>query len=498
MYAKGTRNEYFNRVNSAPPDEGEPDLKNIQINFNLFAKEFKLNSGPAANTSAKKTAEPKKELRADAAVFEPSNKNLSASSPVFELSFKSFSTPYSEPELTNNEKKDSGNNDSLSPIPEASNFNKVLNSKDTPESTNDVTTQTPMPNLDTQLLDQQNSTSTIPEQSEIPKILSVVNETQEDQILPYQNSLIKTSKGKKGEEKKIVREVIGQVQWRKAKTAEEEKISKKAKEYTRRYTATQDEQEKIKKQVRVTLNKLSSNNLEKLSREILETSKKSHDCLKLVVSGIFEKAWSENKYTQMYSGLCKFLKSNFENYKYSIEDTKLPSTKNYFKYELLYMCEETFQYNPDENDFTGLSDEIRKEKLSKLKKKTLGNARFIGELFNVNLITTKITLECVNSLLELYERENNEDKLEGAFVILQTGGISFERPKVKLFSDEIYQRLDRFSRNPDLSSKNKFKIVDLQDFRHSRWKNLHKEELKKVEEIHADFQNEILRKYGHN
>ncbi|OMJ90882.1 hypothetical protein SteCoe_6641 [Stentor coeruleus] len=305
---------------------------------------------------------------------------------------------------------------------------------------------------------------------------------------------------RQGEDRKI-RETI-RVTWRKAKTAEEQKISDKAKEYTRKFTVTVAEQEAIKKKVRITLNKLSPNNLEKLSNEMLETCKKSHDYLKLVVSGIFEKAWSETKYTQMYSSICKYLKQSFEDFKYPDTDSsRLPQTKNYFKYELLYMCEETFKKNPEENDLASLPENKKQEILDKLKKKTLGNVRFIGELFNVNLITANIILECITSLLDLFEKDVNEDKLEGACVLLLTGAGSFERPKLKDETERIYKRLKNIETGFNISTKNKFKILDLQEHREAGWKNLEKGELKKVEEIHADFhneQNEILKRHGYN
>ena len=314
--------------------------------------------------------------------------------------------------------------------------------------------------------------------------------------------VVKLNKGKKGDDKKMVREpqIICQVQWRKAKTVEEEKISKKAKQYSQRFSVPTVEQEKIKKQVRITLNKLSPNNLEKLTKDILETCKKSHDYLKLVVSGIFEKAWSETKYTQMYSTLCKSLKTSFEKFAYPGQEN-LEREKNAFKYELLFMCEDTFKYNSGDNDFAGLSNEETAIKIEKIKKKTLGNVRFIGELFNVNLITANTILECVYSLLDMFEKENNEDKLEGACVLLLTGAASFERSKLKASTDEIYNRLRRILENSTICPKNRFKIIDLQEFRASGWKNLQKEKLKKVEEIHADHQNEqneILKRHGYN
>ena len=306
---------------------------------------------------------------------------------------------------------------------------------------------------------------------------------------------------KNQEEKRITREVTQKLIWRKAKTAEEQKISEKAKAYTRKFTATVAEQEKIKKEIKSTLNKLSPNNLGKLIVSITDTCKKSHDCLKLVVSGIFEKAWSEKKYTQMYSDICKTLKSSMEGYRYpDIDPSKLPDTRNYFKYELLYMCEETFNKNHQEEIPVSLTEEQKLDRLKKLKEKTLGNVRFIGELFNVNLITAKIVLECVTGLLDLFESENNQDRLEGACLLLHTGGATFERSKVLQETNRIYERLTAIS-NMDITTKNKFKIMDLKEFRETGWKVGQNEGLKKVEEIHADHmmeQEEIKRRHGYN
>ena len=325
-----------------------------------------------------------------------------------------------------------------------------------------------------------------------------------EQIMKFRNREVEEARIQKNrknqDEKRITREVTQKLVWRKAKTAEEQKISEKAKAYTRKFTATVVEQEKLKKEIKSTLNKLSPNNLQKLTILIMDTCKKSHDCLKLVVSGIFEKAWSEKKYTQMYSDICKTLKSGMEGYRYpDIDPSKLPETRNYFKYELLYMCEETFNKNHQEEIPAALTEEQKLDRLKKLKEKTLGNVRFIGELFNVNLITAKIVLECVTGLLDLFESESNQDRLEGACLLLHTGGATFERSKVLQETNRIYDRLTAIS-NTDISTKNKFKIMDLKEFRESGWK-AQKEGLKKVEEIHADHmmeQEEIKRRHGYN
>ena len=106
--------------------------------------------------------------------------------------------------------------------------------------------------------------------------------------------------------------------------------------------------------------------------------------------------------------------------------------------------------------------------------KTLGNVRFIGELFKVNLISAKIVLECINGLLDLFESEHNEDKLEGACLLLLTGGSTFERINIKPVTSKIFERLETLMKS-SISSRIKFKIVDLTEFRANNWENIQKE-----------------------
>lgn len=579
------------RISSAPPDEGEPDLK-YNPSFNLNAAEFRPGIPLYPKPNAIQKPMGKGELRANASSYEPAKpKPLSFDAPSFEFKSSALEfVPLTFPSPGLSENTPTFVPSSIStlkePIKDLSQVEDFIMEPIKPEAQKSEE-QTPTEILEPEVLKDQEKVmevdkveeiieenedkienigkmelsevqevnevliEALPEESEkVDKVFDEYDETYKEEVeeekqvalevVPEESKkrvydfediknlklmffkdpnffivpppiiemkervveVIKTFRGKRQGEERKIKETVCRITWRKAKTAEEQKISDRAKEYVRRFTVTVAEQEAIKKKVRVTLNKLSPNNQEKLSNEILETCKKSHDYLKLVVSGIFEKAWSETKYTQMYSNICKFLKANFEDYKYPDADSiGILKSKNYFKYELLYMCEETFKKNPEENDLATLDENKKQEVLAKLKKKTLGNVRFIGELYNVNLITANIILECITGLLDLFEKDVNEDKLEGACVLLLTGAESLERPKLKLATDSIYLRLKTILKNFNISTKNRFKIIDLQEYRDSGWKTLAKEELKKVEEIHADFhneQNEILKRHGYN
>ena len=80
----------------------------------------------------------------------------------------------------------------------------------------------------------------------------------------------------------------GQIEtWRKVRTIEEEKISQKAKETTLKLSMTREESEKLKRKIKITLNKLSPSNCEKLQIELANLAKLSRENLEYLIENIF-------------------------------------------------------------------------------------------------------------------------------------------------------------------------------------------------------------------
>lgn len=269
-------------------------------------------------------------------------------------------------------------------------------------------------------------------------------------------------KNKKFSEREIIRievfKTADNETWRKKKSAEEEKISEQAKKTTIKITSTIEEEEKIKRKIKVTLNKLSPNNFEKLKLELIGLGKESRSSLHLLVVCIFEKAWSEHKYTQMYAELCKNLKAEFEEYMFE-GDVKSDKKINHFRYNLLDVVGNTF-HNTSEIPSSSKDPEAL---ASLIKKKTQGNVRFIGELLKVGLISEKIIQNCVETLLSLENASPlalDEDKIEGACILISTAGHCFEKPKLISGTNMIFEYLNQIlSINSTISSKLKFAIM---------------------------------------
>ena len=120
-----------------------------------------------------------------------------------------------------------------------------------------------------------------------------------------------------------------------------------------------------------------------------------------------------------------------------------------------------------ENAFKNASESSTKAKDPEtqallMKKKTQGNVRFIGELLKVGIITAKMIQNCVETLLWADESQFiiDEDKIEGACILISTAGACFEKPMLVEETNKIFAHLSDFVLgNEEISSKIKFKAM---------------------------------------
>lgn len=141
-----------------------------------------------------------------------------------------------------------------------------------------------------------------------------------------------------------------------------------------------------------------------------------------------------------------------------------------FKKNVLYVCQEVFEADPSEHDFAGLTEEEVAAKKAAIKKRTLGNVRFIGELFKVGFISARTVLNCVYDMTHPMMKEEQdfreidldevtEDKLEGAVMLLKTGGNKFIEPKLREKTNYIMRFLEHIISSERLSARVKFLLM---------------------------------------
>lgn len=503
------------RIASAPPDEGQPQLKAFTkpLPFNLNAIDFvpqNVNTPSKPSPATEFTDKSGTSLDPKASEFQPISNSL-PSKPL-EMSIPEFipsnppipTQPAEEPKPTNFNAGFAFNvnamdfNPIAATIPQVAVISEPVSQKELENEkltdyiiTNREVTEEELA-LDLNENDLQDEFKYVYSPDMILKVASEVESNIElshlmrfrdrptflDEPLPKRkNSRIVKDQEWRGKHGKFHRNQ-NQIQWRHITDEEvistQQKFLEKAKEHKARREAPVEEQEAAKKKIKITLNKLTPNNFDKLKEQLLEIGKQSLSNLTLLTSGIFDKAWSEVKYTQMYANLCQYLKQEFEGY--VIPEPEGENDKNviytqYFKTELLGLCQTVFSSEPDEQEFMGLSEEQIDKKKFMNKKRTLGNVRFIGELFKVKLITPKTVLTCIQELLGLsslnqisktdfWNYQVNEDKLEGVQILLSTGGSYFDSPKVKVRTDKIIlfirQMVDKV---PGIPSRIKFLLL---------------------------------------
>jgi translation initiation factor 4G len=166
-----------------------------------------------------------------------------------------------------------------------------------------------------------------------------------------------------------------------------------------------------------TLNKLSPLNIAKLRNQLYEISIRNEENLKILVEKIFIKACFEKKYTGMWANLCNYISALYKSGKKNDENQEA-ATGNSFKGALLSLSQTLFENFEQGNVDSGYL----------VKKKLMGNINFIGELYKMKLIPPKTIHRCLQSLLESNEDNTyNEDKVEGAAVLIKSAGEKIER-----------------------------------------------------------------------
>jgi translation initiation factor 4G len=137
--------------------------------------------------------------------------------------------------------------------------------------------------------------------------------------------------------------------------------------------------------------------------------------------------------------------------------------------------------------------ELLDEKLSKAKRRSLGNIRFIGELFKLGMLTEGIMHDCINRLLK---QETDEENLECLCKLLTTIGKDIDKTQAAKLMKEHFEKLDKIigrTRRPaaNISSRIRFMILDVIELRHNIWVPRRTENAPKtIDEIHREIEEE--------
>ena len=268
-------------------------------------------------------------------------------------------------------------------------------------------------------------------------------------------------------------------------------------------TAT-DETEAVCKQVRGLLNKLTLEKFDSISKKMLDLPLKNMEVLLAVIDLIFDKAVEETRFADMYAQLCHRMAMSLPDFpagKNKIIGALLTfadyvdqliaeqggdddryALKNLFRRMLLSTCQREFEkkaeWSMNPEDRKRVTDDMAQEEVDqitaeeatrrKLKRRTLGNIHFIGALFKLNMLSEKIMHECVRHLLRDIAHPE-EEEMESVCDLMNRVGIKLDRPAAKAYVDAYFERLQALSAHEELSSRVRFKILDIIELRERNW-----------------------------
>ncbi|KAI2630829.1 hypothetical protein GGR54DRAFT_635437 [Hypoxylon sp. NC1633] len=271
----------------------------------------------------------------------------------------------------------------------------------------------------------------------------------------------------------------------------------------------------VQRKVKAALNKMTPENFEKISDQILQIAAQSKDetdgrTLRQVIQLTFEKATDEAHWASMYA---KFCKKMLETMSPEIRDENIKDKTGQvvnggalFRKYLLNRCQEEFErgWKPEglepkqgedkkAQEAAMLSDEYYIAAAAK--RRGLGLVQFIGELYKLGMLTERIMHECVRKLVD-YSGIPDEAEVESLCKLLRTiGGNLDSAEKGKPMMDAYFGRIQSMVDLEELPSRLKFMLMDVIDLRRVNWisKEANKGP-KTLEEVRAEAEAQAAQK----
>ncbi|KAJ1794575.1 hypothetical protein LPJ59_004501, partial [Coemansia sp. RSA 2399] len=261
-------------------------------------------------------------------------------------------------------------------------------------------------------------------------------------------------------------------------------------------TAEDDMSEEVyNRRMRSLLNKLTLDNFEPVTDELLEWGNKSAKesdgrIVRHLIMLIFEKATDEATWAHMYARLCYKLICKIDK---EVVDQTLPFKEGsqlsggfLVRKYLLSKCQEEFERGW-RVEMPADMESAEYYEAAKIKRRGLGLVRFIGELYLLDILTARIIQECIKRLLASYENPE-EEETESLCKLLTTVGKKIDIPSSKALVDAYFARIKAMSENKKIISRIRFMLKDVLDLRLKNWVAPSAKDAgpKTIAEIHED------------
>uniref|UniRef100_A0A6Q2XE38 Eukaryotic translation initiation factor 4 gamma 1 n=1 Tax=Esox lucius TaxID=8010 RepID=A0A6Q2XE38_ESOLU len=246
------------------------------------------------------------------------------------------------------------------------------------------------------------------------------------------------------------------------------------------------------RRVRSILNKLTPQMFQQLMKQVTELTIDTEERLKGVIDLIFEKAISEPNFSVAYANMCRCLMG------LKVPTTDKPGVTVNFRKLLLNRCQKEFEKDKDDDvifekkqkelDAAATEEKERlkvelEEAKDKARRRSLGNIKFIGELFKLKMLTEAIMHDCIVKLL----KNHDEESLECLCRLLSTIGKDLDFEKAKPRMDQYFAQMDKIIKEKKTSSRIRFMLQDVLDLRRNMWVPRRGEQgPKTIDQIHKE------------
>ncbi|KAL0852082.1 hypothetical protein ABMA28_000327 [Loxostege sticticalis] len=247
----------------------------------------------------------------------------------------------------------------------------------------------------------------------------------------------------------------------------------------RKETVTEEEAktQELYKKFRGILNKLTPQKFDTLLDKVKTLEINNQKRLEGVIDLVFEKAIDEPNFSEAYAAMCNKLST----LKVPAENAANPEQCVNFRALIISKCQNQFETDKvDENilklekEMHECTDPAKKKELHlqleeenrRVRMRSVGNVRFIGELYKLKMLTSKIMVYCMNYLIEKLE----EEKLECLCKLLTTIGEQVES-EVKEQLDNVFKKMQDIveRKSNKISSRVRFMIQDVIELRRRKW-----------------------------
>ncbi|KAG6449153.1 hypothetical protein O3G_MSEX005901 [Manduca sexta] len=247
----------------------------------------------------------------------------------------------------------------------------------------------------------------------------------------------------------------------------------------RQETLTEEEQktQELYKKFRGILNKLTPQKFDTLLDKVKTLEINNQKRLEGVIDLVFEKAIDEPNFSEAYAAMCNKL----SKLKVPADNPTTPDQCVNFRALIINKCQNQFvtdkvdaQVMKLEKEIAECTDPVKKKELQlmledehrRVRRRSVGNVRFIGELYKLKMLTSKIMDYCMKYLIDKLD----EEKLECLCKLLTTIGEQIENEvhgQLDIIFKKMQEIVDRKSHQ--ISSRVKFMIQDVILLRRRKW-----------------------------